>query len=233
MGHVSLPDGSYKLFYAVKPSAAYLACKESRAFLHYIFAEPAKPDGGLPSWFNLAIDTVRFNREHLVPLSRHPWLKQAQHLWIRFNFDACEYLSSGCCKMRAYEDKDQSWLERNLVSLKSITFQMVHAKGEGEWVKEWFPYFETWFNHPRWDPVPFSARVICYQSNIPEEEWLTPQNYLLVEKRVMGNHFKRGYGVPNWREMIGCERTRCLVYATDEELKNPGEFLKKHQHFGV
>lgn len=233
VGKVSLPDGSCKLSFAVKPSAAYLACRESRDFLHYIFAEPVKPDGGLPSWFDLAIDTVRFHREHLVPLSRHPWFKQAQHLWIRIDHDAGEYLSSGCYHIPAFEDKNHRWLENNLASLKSITFEMVRVSGEGVWVREWFPVFETWFNHARWDPVSFSARVICYQSDTPEEEWLTPQNYLRVEKQVKERHFQRGFGVPNWKEMIDCERTRCLVYATDEELENPGEFLRKHQHFGA
>ncbi|KAM3517387.1 hypothetical protein MY4038_010309 [Beauveria bassiana] len=221
VGKVSLPDGSCKLSFAVKPSAAYLACRESRDFLHYIFAEPVKPDGGLPSWFDIAIDTVRFHREHLVPLSRHPWFKPAQHLWIRIDHDAGEYLSSGCYHIPAFEDKNHRWLENNLASLKSITFEMVRVSGEGVWVREWFPVFETWFNHARWDPVSFSARVICYQSDTPEEEWLTPQNYLRVEKQVKERHFQRGFGVPNWKEMIDCERTRCLVYATDEELENP------------
>lgn len=232
-GKVSLPDGSYKLFFVVKPSAAYLACKESRAFLHHVFAEPVKPDGGLPSWFDLAVDTVRFSRLHLVPLSRHPWFKEAQRLWIRIYWDAEDYLPPGGHNIHTVEDKNHQWLEKNLASLRDITFEMVGVKGEGEWLKEWFPFFEIWFNHARWDPVSFSARVICYQKDTPEEEWLTPQNYLRVEKKVMGNHFQRGYGVPNWKEMIQSERSRCLVYATDEELENPGEFLKKHQHFGA
>lgn len=233
VGNVSLPDGSYKLYFVVKPSAAYLSCKESRGFLRYILAEPVKPEGGLPSWFDPAIDTVRFNRRELVPLSRHPWFKQTQYLWIQIWYDLEDYLGPGHnSSVPEFEDKKHWWLEANLASLTYITFEMVHVTGEGDWVTYWFPVFDTWFNHPRWDPVSFSARVICYQDDTPEDEWLTPQNYLRVEKKVTEIRYRRVFKVPNWRDMVQQKRARCLVYATDEELENPGDFLRKHQHFG-
>lgn len=234
MGNVALSDGSYKLFFFVKPSAAYTACKESRDFLRYVFAEPVKPDGGLPSWFDPAIDTVRFDRPTLVHLSRHTWFKKTQHLWIRQNYDACEYLERNSeYYVPEWEDKNHRWVENNLGSLKHITFEMKYVSGDGKWLEEWFPVFEEWFNHARWEPVSYSARVICYQKNTPEEEWLTPQNYLRVEKHVDTNRYQRLFGVLNWKELIGPERSIALVNATDKELENPGEFLKKHQHFGA
>lgn len=233
VGNVALPDGSYKLFFVIKASAAYLACKESRAFLRYVFAEPVKPDGGLPSWYDPAIDTLRLDDELLVPLSRHAWFMQVQNIWIRIGWEVGDYMFSGWDTIRVAEFKDHRWVEANLTSLKDITFQMYEVFGrEGKWVEDWLPVFETWFNHARWDPVPYSARVICYQRDTPEDEWLTPQNYLRVEKKVMTKHYQRAYGVPHWREMVQRERTRCLIDATDEELENPGEFLKKHKHFG-
>ncbi|KAJ2966866.1 hypothetical protein NQ176_g9942 [Zarea fungicola] len=233
VGNISAPDGRYKLFFVVEASATYLACKESRTFLRYVFAEPVKPDGGLPSWFDPAIDTVRFNQWQLFTLSHHPWFTQAQQLWIRIGWEAADFLNDTKEFIRPGDEyKDHRWLEENLASLKDITFEMTEVYGEGQWVHEWLPFFEIWYNHARWEPVSYSARVICYQDDTPEDEWLTPQNYLLVEKKVMTKRFQGYYGVSNWKEKIQRERTRCIVEASDEELENPGEFLKKHQHFG-
>ncbi|KAJ3479617.1 hypothetical protein NLG97_g8275 [Lecanicillium saksenae] len=235
MGHVSHPDGSYKLLFSVEPSAAYVACKEPRDFLRYIFAEPVKPDGGLPSWFDPATDTVRFDCGRLRQLSQHPWFTEAQHLWIRLPCGAAEYLSrANDCVIFDEKDRNHHWVADNLGSLKYITFEMMYADEEADWLRDWFSVFAEWFNPPSglgWEPVSYSARVRCYQADTPEEEWLTPQNYIHLEKQTHIKHYRRAFGVSNWKEMIPNERAICLVNATDEELENPGEFLMKHQYF--
>ncbi|KAJ6780126.1 hypothetical protein PWT90_03839 [Aphanocladium album] len=234
LGNVSLPDGSYNLYYYAEPSAAYITCKESREFLSYIFVGPVTPEGSLPSWFDPAIDTIRFERPFLVELSEHPWFKEAQYLWIRINYEAGEYLSTSFEYVTpAWEHRRHRWVEDNLGSLQHITFEMKGVKGKGQWLNEWFPVFDEWFNHPRWELASYSAQVICYQNDTPEEEWLTPQNYLRREKQVHINHYQQAYGGSNWKEMIQQERDIALVNATDEELEKPGEFLKKHNHFGI
>lgn len=90
-GYVELSDGSSRLRFVVKASAAYRACKESREFLKFIFAEPVKPGGGLPSWFRFDTDTIRFADLHLPIITRHPWFLQAQHLYVIIPYEIHEY----------------------------------------------------------------------------------------------------------------------------------------------
>ncbi|OAA70753.1 hypothetical protein LEL_09344 [Akanthomyces lecanii RCEF 1005] len=81
-GYIELSDGSSRLHFAVKAPAAYQVCKESQEFLKFIFAEPVKPEGGLPSWFRFDIDTIRFEDVLLDIVARHPWFTQTQHLHV-------------------------------------------------------------------------------------------------------------------------------------------------------
>lgn len=235
-GYVELSDGSSRLHFVVKASAAYRACKESRDFLRFIFAEPVRTGGGLPSWFRFDVDTIRFSDWLLYLVSRHPWFTQTQHLYVIIKYDIHRY--TGLCAEEYMENKDHSWIEKNLLSLKDITFEMAYAR-DGDFddtvrhiCADWFKVFEEWYNWSEVEkPAPYYARVITIENGTKEREWLTPTNYLRVEKMVRQKHIQKYHPGPNWKDHIADQRTKSIVEATDEELENPTEFFAKHRPF--
>ncbi|KAJ6789195.1 hypothetical protein PWT90_05916 [Aphanocladium album] len=235
-GYVELSGGGSRLHFVVKASAAYQACKESREFLKFIFAEPVKPGGGLPSWFRFDIDTIRFTDELLYIVARHPWFTQTQHLYVVIGYDIHYYV--GHCTEEYMEDKNHSWIEKNLPSLKDITFEMAYARNVDfdhavrEICADWFQVFQEWYNWSEVEkPVRYYARVIILENGITEREWLTPTNYLRVEKMFRQKHYQKYFPGPNWKDHLVDQRTRSIVEATDEELENPTEFFAKHRPF--
>lgn len=224
-GYVELSEGSSRLHFVVKASAAYRACKESREFLKFIFAEPVKPGGGLPSWFRFDIDTIRFTDDLLYIVARHPWFIQTQHLYVVILYDI--YLYTGHEAHEYMEGKDHCWIEKNLSSLKDITFEMAYARygdfggGVREFCADWFRVFREWYNWSEVEkPAPYYARVIIIENGITEREWLTPTNYLRVEKMYDQKHFQECFLGPNWKDHIVDQETKFIVEATDEEWEN-------------
>jgi hypothetical protein len=235
-GHVELADGSSRLHFVVRPSAAYLACKESRAFLRFIFAEPVRPSGGLPSWFRFDMDTIRCPNFNFYTIRTHAWFTQTQHLTIAIGFKTSLYFEfAGERGDNEYGDEcDAEWIGNNLPSLNDITFEMLSAeiyrnsgsKHISHWLDGWFDVFEDWYNCKYGsEPVSWYARVIC--NWIPEEEWLTPTNYLRLHKVMLQERNKHYFPDEDWKPYE--KKTLDILEATDEELENPSEFLEKHR----
>ncbi len=239
-GYVALADGSSRLSFTIKSSAAYLACKESRAFLRFIFAEPVRPGGGLPSWFRFDIDTVRFLDIDVGIIANYPWFTQVQYLIVHIVYEIYDYMGIYSDTLEERNGKNHIWVEENLTSLKHITFEIGHAytyttpkSRPYHWLEPWWDFFEKWYNCEYGsDPAPFFAQVISY--NVPEEEWLTPTNYLRVRKLVLQKRVQSIYERDEVED-FDLERDwqgRKIYYilkAKDEELENAAEFLKKQR----
>ncbi|KAJ2965217.1 hypothetical protein NQ176_g10718 [Zarea fungicola] len=237
-GYVELSDGSSRLHFVAKASAAYRACKESREFLKFIFAEPVKPGGGLPSWFRFDIDTIRFSDALLPTIARYPWFTQAQHLHVVIAYGIDDYIGPDSDADEYMEGKNHVWIEKNLLSLKDITFDMRLARyGDFDQAvrrvcEDWFQVFLEWYNWSEIEkPVPYYARVIFLENGTTERELLTPTNYLRIEKMYYTEHYQKHFPGPNWKDHILHQRTRSIVEATNEELENPTDFLAKHRPF--
>ncbi|GAO14612.1 uncharacterized protein UV8b_05326 [Ustilaginoidea virens] len=232
-GYVALKDGSSRLTFVVESSAAYLACKESRAFLRFIFAEPVRPGGGLPSWFRFDMDTVRFKDVYLDMISEHAWFTQTENLIVAIVCGADNYLGLSDDILTG---KKHSWIQDNLACLKNITFEMHPARSArtcgpkaltGDWLDPWWEAFEQWYNCKYGsEPASFYAKVISYCDGIPE---VTPENYLRAYKIVQQKHYQTCFPNENWKSNVWSKRTLDILEATDEELNNPTEFLKKHR----
>lgn len=232
-GHVALSDGSSRLNFIVEPSAAYLACRESRAFLSFIFAEPVRPRGGLPGWFRFDIDTIRCTNFDFYIIRNHAWFGQTQHLNISIWLETSYYWEVGDYDDKPHGDElDAGWIENNLPLLNDITFDMLSAKTYGpkythHWLDGWFDRFEEWYNCKYGsEPIPWYTRVIS--NRIPEEEWLTPTNYLRVYKLVSQKRNKAVFPNEDWRPHMRRKRLDILE-ATDKDLENLTEFLEKHR----
>ncbi|OAQ58678.1 hypothetical protein VFPPC_10912 [Pochonia chlamydosporia 170] len=232
-GHVALADGSSRLQFVVEPSAAYLACKESRAFLRFIFAEQVRPNGGLPSWFRFDMDTIRCTNFVFYIIRNHSWFKQTQHLIIAVVFESFFYFEFGDWDEEPNGDEwDADWIGNNLPLLTNITFEMLRAKMHGtrntyRWLDGWFDVFEEWYNCKYGsEPVSFHARVISHE--ISEEEWLTPTNYLRVYKLVSQKRNKVFFPDDDWKPHMR-RKMLDILEATDEQLENLTEFLEKHR----
>lgn len=233
-GHVALADGSSRLNFIVEPSAAYLACKESRAFLRFIFAEPVRPSGGLPSWFRFDMDTIRCTNFDFYVIRDHAWFTQTQHLIIAILLGASYYFELGDWDDEPNGDEwDAEWIGNNLPLLNDITFEMLRAETYGgrhthHWLDGWFDVFEEWYNCKYGsEPPSFYARVISHR--IPEEEWLTPTNYLRVCKLVRQKRNKALFPEEDWKLHVRDRKRLDILNATDEELEDPAEFLQKHR----
>lgn len=239
-GYVALADGSSRLSFTVKSSAAYLACKESRAFLRFIFAEPVRPGGGLPSWFRFDMDTVRFAEIDVGIIAIHQWFTQVQHLVVCIVYEIDDYMGMISDNIEETNGKNHIWVEENLTSLKNVTFEMRHAytyTAVGcpyHWLEPWWDFFVKWYNCPYGsDPPLYFAQVIS--RDIPEEEWLTPTNYLRVKKLVLQKHVQYVYERADDEGDFDLERdwkgrkSYYILNAKDEELENAAEFLKKHR----
>lgn len=99
------------------------------------------------------------------------------------------------------------------------------------WLDEWFEVFQKWYHgdHRGYRPLPFYARVISHE--MPKGEWLTPTNYLGLEKLMNQKHIQAHFPTEDgdqWEDSFRGRRLYYLVTATDEELENPAEFIKKH-----
>ncbi|KAJ6781371.1 hypothetical protein PWT90_11080 [Aphanocladium album] len=227
-GHVELEDGGSRVFFAVEPTPAYQACKESRAFLHFFFEEDTNAKGGLPSWYRSEIDIIKFEIRCIHDVIKHAWFLRTQHLMLTM-WDEDFYLGN------LYEVVGHDWIEENLLLLRDVTvhineartYSEVNLAKDGHWLTSWFSAFES-FYHPeeaqQRPPLRFHVRVIS--DAVPEEEWLTPTNYLRVEKLVHQRmlhfdpqHEKRDRG--GWKA--------ALMRATDNELDNPAEYVGKRR----
>lgn len=234
-GHVALPDGTSQMLFTVKSSAAYLACKESREFLRFVFAEPPRPSGGLPSWFRFDIDTIRVKDICLPILAQHDWFVQTQNLMIAIIYEIEDYMGFQTDGYYDTEGKDHDWVRQNLTSLRDLTFEMMFArtydKGGSHWLHPWFSIFEEWYNSKfEDDPPPFWTRVISYQEGTSEDEWLTPDNYLLLNKMVLRKHIeKHAPRTKNLRRYLMKQREISIYEASDDELRNPAKFLEKNR----
>jgi hypothetical protein len=235
VGHVALADGGSRLQFVVEPSGAYLACKESRAFLSFIFAELVRPSGGLPSWFRFDTDTICCTNFDFYIIRNHAWFAQTQHLVIAIGLPTSLYFELG-----DYDNDpsgvewDVEWIARNLPLLKNIVYEMKYATTYehgrlDHWLdKEWFDRFEEWYNCKYGtEPVSWCAQVISQQ--VSEEEWLTPTNYLRVYKLVQQKRNKYYFPDGDWKKHVWRKRSIDILEATDEKLENPTEFFKKHR----
>ncbi|KAJ2982117.1 hypothetical protein NQ176_g1599 [Zarea fungicola] len=224
-GQVELEDGSCRLFFAVESTAAYQACKESRAFLHFFFAGISIAEGGLPSWYCSEIDTVKFNIRWINDVIWHPWFLRTQHLVLTMWW-AEPYLGN---------DGDvtgHDWIEENLHSLRDLTVRINEGRTYSEdystryahWLTAWFRAFERFYNPEDVEepPLRFYLRVIS--DTVPEEEWLSPTNYLRVEKLV---HQKMLRFDPQHSERDWGGRKAALMATMDDELDHPAEYLAK------
>lgn len=237
-GSVALPDSSCRMLFVVESSAAYITCKESRAFLRFIFAEPRKPGGGLPSWFQFDIDTVRCKDIHLPIIAKHPWFTRTRHLAIVVVYEIYDYMGDLDPEESIMEGKNHNWIVHNLSSLENITFEMLYGHTYGpegcgnHWLEEWFKIFEDWYNSTYADspPPPFYARVVSHRDEIPEEEWLTPTNYLKVKKLVLQKHVKAYINDPeSWALFGQSKEWMSVLGAEDRELEDPAQFLGRHR----
>lgn len=231
-GYVSLPDGSRRLTFVVRSSAAYRACQESREFLRFVFAEPPQPGGGLPGWLRFDIDTICCSDFDLSLVARHPWFIQTQHLYITMSFDIDDYLA-----IESQEEDEfgiavrrPDWIKENLTSLKDVTYQLLHARCE-RWADIWRAIFEEWYNSKYGDePVAFYAQVITYVEGRARAEWLTSTNYLRTYKLMMHKRLeRRAAHFEDWREWMMGNKEMSIFDADDSELDNPAEFLKRHR----
>jgi hypothetical protein len=235
-GHVELADGSSRLHFVVKSSATYLACKESHAFLRFIFAEPVRPSGGFPSWFRFDMDTIRCSNYDVCTISTHAWFTQTQHLIIAIGLETSYYFEfANLSDTNPYGDEcDAEWIGNNLPVLNDIAFEMLNPeiygrngrKHTSEWLDGWIDIFEKWYNCKYGsEPVSWYAQVIS--NRIPEEEWLTPTNYLRLHKVMLQEHNKRYFPDEDWKPQD--KKILDILEATDEELESPAEFLEKHR----
>lgn len=224
-GHVDLDNGGSRLFFAIESTAAYQACKESHAFLQFFFTENIKPTGGLPSWFCSAIDIVKFNIRWIHDLIKHPWFLRTHHLVLTM-WDEEFYLGHDLYVT------GHDWIEENLQSLRDLTIRINQGRTYSEnyaarykhWLTAWFRAFESFYS-PRdgeGPPLRFYMRVIS--DTVSEEEWLSPANYLHVEKLV---HKKMLHFDPQHEQRDWFGRKAALMAASDDELDNPAEYLAK------
>ncbi|KAJ4147088.1 hypothetical protein LMH87_001636 [Akanthomyces muscarius] len=226
-GHVQDEHGGSRLYFAVESTATYRACKESRAFLQFFFAEETKPEGGLPSWYCSETDTIKFNIWWIDDVIKHPWFLRTQHLELTMWNEEC-YLGN-------HEDvTGHDWIEENLASLRDVTVRINEARTWSEnyttryrhWLTAWFRTFESFYNPEEADgpPLRFYLRVVS--DTIPEEEWLSPTNYLRVEKLV---HQKMLHFDPQHKEHDTAGRKAALMAAADDELDNPAQYLARRR----
>ncbi|KAJ3480463.1 hypothetical protein NLG97_g8064 [Lecanicillium saksenae] len=126
------------------------------------------------------------------------------------------------------------WIEGSLHSLRNLTLRINEGYTYSEdnlakdhhWLSDWYRTFED-FYHPEEEgklPPQFELRVIC--PTAPEEEWLTPTNFLRVEKLV---HQKMLHFDPQHEERDWGGRKAALMVATDEELDDPAEYLTRRR----
>lgn len=226
-GYVELENGASRLFFAVESSPVYQACRESRAMLQFYFAENIKPGGGLPSWYCEEVDIIKFNICWIHDVIKHPWFYRTQHL-VLIMWDEQRYLGDYGGEI------SHDWIEENLHSLRDVTIQLTEGCTYSEdypatyrhWLHAWFDKFES-FYHPEDDgvsPLRFYLRVIC--CTVPEEEWLSPTNYLRVEKLVHQKMLRFG---PQHDQRDWGGRKAALMATADEELDNPAEYVAKRR----
>lgn len=240
-GYVALPDGSSRMSYVVESTPAYRACKESRAFLAHIFAEPVREGGGLPSWFRFDMDTIRVHGNWLHRIGNHPWYLQTQHLYVDLHSCTYEYFDPSWRRynMTHYNDdgdfdaskdrpeKGHDWIIQHLTQLKDLsmefrTFDPWHCE------EDWFGLFDSvCYDEAGNYILPFQVRVLS--PRIPGREWLTAQNYLRIQKSLYINDLGPLYPDGNWREKLDKynKLMETLVSATDEQLSDPAAFHAK------
>ena len=241
-GYVALPDGSSRMSYVVESTPAYRACKESRSFLAHIFAEPVREGGGLPSWFRFDIDTIRFQGDWMHRIGNHPWYLQTQHLYIDLKSSIGAYLDPARNRYDERSDygdddhdasidrveKGHDWIIQHLTQLKDLsielrTFETRHCEDD------WFGLFDSiCYDEAGNFLLPFQVRVLS--PRIPGSEWLTPQNYLRIQKSLYIDDLGPLYPDGKWREMLSkySNLMETLVSATDEQLSDPAAFHAKH-----
>lgn len=226
-GHVELEDGGSHLFFAVESTAAYQACKESRSFLHFFFAGNSKAKSGLPYWYCSEIDTVKFNIRWIYDVIQHPWFLRTQHLVLTM-WNGENYLGN-------FEDvTGHDWIEENLHSLRDLTVRINEGHTYPEdypacyshWLSDWFGAFERFYNPEDSEDPPLRFYLRVTSDTVPEEEWLSPTNYLRVEKLV---HQKMLHFDPQHKKRDWGGRKAALMATTDDELDNPAQYLAKRR----
>lgn len=133
------------------------------------------------------------------------------------------------------DGKDHNWVRQHLTSLQDLTFEMMftltYEYGGSHWLRPWFPLFEGWYNSKYGDDTPpFWTRVISYQEGTFEDEWLTPENYLLMKKMVLRKRIE-AYAprMEDWGLYLTEKWDFSIYEASAHELRNVAKFLEKNR----
>ncbi|KAJ3489058.1 hypothetical protein NLG97_g6074 [Lecanicillium saksenae] len=233
-GHIDIPNRSGQLLFVVDPTGAYMACKESRAILRPLFAEPIHPEGGLPSWFRFDLDTIRCSHRTSYSVKQFEWRHRITHIHVTIDVSLMPAMPmnrhhSNLCLLGRFLNHD---FKRFFKGLDTAIFDMFgdarkYEDGAADyWLSEWFVLFEELYGR-RCTTLPSAPKMAIVSRQLEEMECLTPQNYLHAIKKWR-HLWEKTHDENTCVKDDEYYRMRAIFEAADEELNDPVEFRKKY-----
>lgn len=238
-GYAKHESKNSSIGYYIAMPVVYWVCRESHRVLKHLCQHPQQQQYGLPDWFSFDIDTISIDISALRQLKTHKWFTQVQHLVINIRsteqFFPDDEDTEDNENGRDFDSrKNEKWFLDHLLHLQTLTFRINSRKwnfaftfaDEGfhgtyvtHWLRHWYQVMERWYaNEVKESNVPWYTRVINYDA--PMEEWLTPTNFLWVNKNVLWR--KRKYYN---EDRFWSPREEKIAHQVDE-LTDPEEFFR-------
>lgn len=224
--YLYLAESEGAVRFRVLLTPALLACREAHDFLRFLYA-PAQ--NALPSWFRFDVDTIRCRAECLPQVSRLAWCSLVETLVVCDIREAAEiFLGPSPVKF--------SYIETHFTALRYLTLE-VKAESRtmaNHWlVDSWMWFMEDLYNDEAGrQPVPYQIHVVS--PGEPEEEWLTPMNYLRVwhvwqkKRNAYLNKTREEY---EDEIVLKSMVKHHAVVESDDDLDDPAAWFKKRRPF--